>query len=297
MIRRVVMLGALAVLVGVSGSLSSQSVADVIFLPQTYYVGDLVEARVVVRSSEDLDLSVPQTLPSTEWVDLREVSIVQRADGYEVRILFQPFFVGTRQLPAIDLGSFTVSGVSAVVSTLQSEEGELELQPVRDQLLLPGTRALIAAIILAVFGIPLVVVFTGGWITRHVAAFRERYRANRPYRTLQKRLKQLQTEMHELDGKGYYIRLVDITRSYLEGRYGIVFRSATTGELDRYLRKEGIPEEQRQRLIELFQFGDLVKFANRRVTVHDRTYHLEAVKSLSGELQRAEWEGQVDVGT
>jgi len=123
------------------------------------------------------------------------------------------------------------------------------------------------------------------------------FRLKRPYRTLQKRLKQLQTEMHELDGKRYYIRLVDITRSYLEGRYGIAFRSATTGELDRYLRKERIPEEQRQRLIELFRFGDLVKFANRRVTVHDRTYHLEVVKSLSGELQRAEWEDRVDVGT
>lgn len=297
MMRRLLMLGALTVLVGASGSLSGQSVGEVLFLPQTYYVGDVVEARVVVRSSEDLDLSVPPTLPATEWVDLREVSIVQRADGYEVRILFQPFFVGTRQLPAIDLGMFTVSGVSAVVSTLQSEEGELALQSVRDQLLLPGTRALIAVIVLAIFGVPLAVAFTGGWITRNVVALQERYREKRPYRTLQKRLKQLQTETHELDGKRYYIKLVDITRSYLEGRYGIVFRSATTGELDVYLRKEGIPVEQRQRLIELFQFGDLVKFANRRVTVHDRTYHMDAVKALAGELQRVEREDRVDVGS
>jgi len=291
------MLTAVALIVGTTGSLAAQSIAEVIFLPQTYFVGDVVEARVVVRSSEDLDLSVPEILPSMGWVDLREISIVQRADGYEVRILFQPFFVGTRQLPAIDLGAFTVSGVSAVVSTLQSEEGELELQPVRDQLLLPGTRALIAVIILSIIGVPLVVAFTGGWVKRHVGALQARYRENRPYRTLQKGLKQLHGEMHELDGKRYYIRLVDITRSYMEGRYGMVFRSATTGELDVYLRREGIPEEHRQRLIELFQFGDLVKFANRRVTVHDRSRHLEAVKTLSGELQRAAWEDRADVGT
>jgi hypothetical protein len=284
------------VLAGVAGSISGQSIAETIFLPQTYYVGDVVEARVVVRSSEELDLTVPETLPQTEWVDFRDVSIVQRADGYEVRIVFQPYFVGTRQLPGMDLGAFTVSGVSAVVSSLRGESGELELQPVRDQLLLPGTRALIAVIVLSLFGIPLVVVFTGGWARRQFYVLRERYRENRPYRTLQKGLKQLQTDMHDLDGKRYYIRLVDLTRSYLEGRYSPVYRSATTGELDVQLRRSGVPAEQRQGLIELFQFGDLVKFANRRVTVHDRTRHLEAVKRLSSELQRREWEGSDDVG-
>ncbi|MEX2442006.1 MAG: hypothetical protein WD492_00265 [Alkalispirochaeta sp.] len=293
MIRRFLLLVALA---GVAASVSGQSITEVIFLPQTYYVGDVVEARVVVRSSEDLDLTAPETLPSTQWVDFRDVLIVQRADGYEVRIVFQPFFVGTRQLPAIDLGAFTVSGVSSVVSSLKTEDGELELQPVRDQLLLPGTRALIAVLVLSIVGIPLVVVFTGGWVRRTFLRLREWYRENRPYRTLQKGLKQLQAEMHELDGKRYYIRLVDLTRSYLETRYSSVFRSATTGELDIQLRKVGIPSEQRQGLIELFQFGDLVKFANRRVTVHDRTRHLEALKRLSGELQRREWEGSDDVG-
>ncbi|MFW5694166.1 MAG: hypothetical protein ACOCYB_03285 [Alkalispirochaeta sp.] len=293
--RRLTLL-AVVVAMSAAGSVYGQSIAEVLFLPQTFYVGDVVEARVVVRSSDDLDLTVPPTLPSAEWIDLRDVSIVQRADGYEIRIIFQPFYVGTRQLPTIDLGGFSVSGVSAVVNTLQTDTEELELQPVRDQLLLPGTRALIAVIVLSIFGVPLVVALTGGWIQRQIHAIRERYRENRPYRMLQKGLKQLQTEMLELDGKRYYIRLVDITRSYLEGRFGSVFRSATTGELDVHLRKAGIPEEQRHRLIELFQFGDLVKFANRRVTVHDRTHHLEAVKTLSSELQRSEWEDRDNVG-
>ena len=293
MIRRLLLIGVYG---GLAVSLFGQSIADVIFLPQTYYVGDLVEARAVVRSSEELDLTVPEPLPSAEWIDLRQVSIIQRADGYEVRILFQPFFVGTRQLPPLDLGGFTVSGVSAVVSSLRGEEGELELQPVRDQLLLPGTRALIAVIVLSIVGIPLLVVLTGGWARRKFHALQERYRENRPYRNLNKGLKQLQSEMHELDGKRYYIRLLDLTRSYLEGRYSSVFRSATTGELDPQLRRVGIPAEQRARVIELFQFGDLVKFANHRVTVHDRTRHLEAVKVLSGELQRREWEDGDVVG-
>jgi hypothetical protein len=140
--------------------LAGQTVSQVVFLPQTYYIGDVVEARVIVRATESLDLVPPTPLPRSDWVDVRSVVVVQRADGYEVRVLFQPFFVGTRQLPPIDLGSMTLSGVSVVVQSLSVEEGELELQPVRDQLLLPGTQALIAVFLLLLVGVPVVIVQT-----------------------------------------------------------------------------------------------------------------------------------------
>ncbi len=278
---------------------AGQAISQVVFLPQTYYIGDVVEARVVVRATGNLDLMVPGTLPDTDWVDFRSVSVVQRADGYEIRIVFQPFFVGTRQLPPIDLGSMTVSGVSAVVNSLATEAGQtgpLELQPVRDQILLPGTQLMIALIVIALVGVPVIVIGTGGWVRRWVQRVRARYRENRPYRTLQKGLRQLQTDIHELDGKRYYIRLLDLTREYLGGRFSPAFRSATTGELDVQLRRAGIPAEPRTRLVDLFRFGDLVKFANRRVTVDDRTRHLEEVRAVTAGLQKREWEEHRDVG-
>jgi hypothetical protein len=266
----------------------SQTVSQVVFLPQTYYIGDIVEARVIVRAAESLDLVPPTPLPRTDWVDIQSVVVVQRADGYEVRVLFQPFFVGTRQLPPIDLGSMTLSGVSVVVRRIAVEEGELQLQPVRDQLLLPGTEALIAVSLLLLIGVPVVIVLTGGWARRWLATVRERYRASRPYRALSRGLRQLQSELHELDGKGYYIRLLDLARSFLGGRFGPRFRSATTGELDQQLRRAGVDEALRERLVALFQFGDLVKFAGRRVTVDDRTHHLEEVRTVALELRRQE---------
>jgi hypothetical protein len=272
----------------VSPVLWGQTVSQVVFLPQTYYIGDVVEARAIVRVTESLDLVPPTPLPQTDWVDIHSVVVVQRADGYEVRVTFQPFFVGTRQLPPIDLGSMTLTGVSAVVQSLSVEEGPLELQPVRDQLLLPGTQALIAVFLLLLVGVPVVIILTGGWARRWIENLRERYRASRPYRTLTRGLRQLQTELHDLDGKGYYIRLLDLARAFLGGRFGPRFRSATTGELDQQLRRVGIDPELRKRLVALFQFGDLVKFAGRRVTVDDRTHHLEEVRTIAVELRRQE---------
>ena len=281
---RVVLLVIVAAM-AVAFHVPAQAISQVLFLPQTFFVGDVVEARVVVRSADNLDLVVPGELPDTEWVDFRSITVVQRADGYEVRMTFQPFFVGTRQLPPVDLGSMVVEGVSVVVSSMR-EEGDLELAPVRDQLLLPGTQILLAAIVIALFGIPASVMFTGGWLRRGFRRLRDRYRESRPFRTLQKRLKALENDMHELDGRQYYIRLLDILRSYLGTRFSPEIRSATTGELPAVLARAGVRDDEGSRLVALYRFGDLVKFASQRVTLEDREHHLEEARTLAAGLQR-----------
>ena len=274
-----------AVCVALSSTVAAQTVSQVLFLPQTYYVGDIVEARIVVRSAGEIAFRIPSELPDTEWVDFRSVQVVPRTGGYEIRVVFQPFFVGTRQLPAIDLDGFTVDTLSAVVSSLR-EDGELELEPIRSQILLPGTQLLLALSVTALLAIPLIVFIAGEWSRRWFLAIRRRYRESRPYRTFQKGLRSLQVEMHELDGKRYYIRLLDITRSYLAGRLAPGIQSATTGELDFVLGRTTMPTAERERLIELFRFGDLVKFANRRVSVDDRMRHLSDIKEISQTLHK-----------
>ncbi|MCG8479539.1 MAG: hypothetical protein MI724_10620 [Spirochaetales bacterium] len=277
-----------------SATVSAQTISQVLFLPQTYYVGDVVEARIVVRSVEEIAFRIPSQLPDTEWVDFRSVQVVPRTGGYEIRVVFQPFFVGTRQLPAIDLDGFTVDTLSAVVSSLR-EEGELELEPIRSQILLPGTQLLTALIVLAALAIPFAILVAGEWSRRWFIAIRRRYRESRPYRTLQKGLRSLQVEMHELDGKRYYIRLLDMARSYLGGRLAPGIESATTGELDFVLGRTSIPIPEKERLIELFRFGDLVKFANKRVSVDDRMRHLSDIKDIAQTLHKRRKEDR-DVG-
>ncbi len=267
-------------------ALHAQAISQVVFLPQTFYVGDMVEARVVVRTPETLTLTVPDPLPSTEWITVHSVTIVQRADGFEARIVFQPFFVGTRQLPVIGLGSMELTGVNVLVNSMVTLD-DLDPAPVREQLLLPGTRLLIAAVVFTVVLIPVLVFGTGRWIRRWTAYLARRWQENRPYRRLTKNLRVLQSEMHQLDGKRYYIRLLDEARVFFDRHFSASILASTTEELDGRLQQAGAPPEVRHVLVEIFRFGDLVKFAQQTVTLDDRTRHLEELRDLAQTVYRA----------
>lgn len=263
----------------------AQVIADISFLPQTYYVGDRVEARVVVRTPNPLALTIPDTLPSTEWVTIHDVAVLQRGGGVEIRILFQPFFTGTRQLPTIGLGPLELTGINAFVSPLPGRE-EPDIQPIRDQVFLPGTRLMVALTAFMLLGLPVLIFLTSRWTRRIFARIYRWYRERRPYRRLMKNLRVLQGEMHELDSKAYYIRLLDEARAFLDSQYDGAILSATTGELSPLLQRAGVDDEMRATVVELFQFGDLVKFAYRTVTLEDRTRHLDDFRRLAQTVYR-----------
>jgi len=270
----------------VTGTVVPQSVSQVVFLPQTYYVGDRVEARVVVRGIRPANLTIPDELPDLGWIVIDSIAVVERPDGAEVRILFQPFFVGTRELPPIDLDGYRLTGVSALVTSVAPEEGELQPASVRDQLVLPGTQVQIAGALTALVGTPLLLLLAGGWGRRFRDRLVRRYRERRPYRTFLRSLKTLVAEMHGLDGKSFYIRLLDTFRMYLDGRFSAGVHSATTGELEHVLGRARFSPELRSSIIDLFRFGDLVKFAHRRVTLSERNSHIDEIRRIAETLQR-----------
>ncbi|SIQ64129.1 hypothetical protein SAMN05920897_11240 [Alkalispirochaeta americana] len=294
-VRLPVFLALLALLCAGSGALcaqtpssptsASQAIAEVVFLPQTFYVGDMVEARVVVRTSETLNLTVPDPLPSSEAVTIHSVAIVHRADGFEARIVFQPFFTGTRQLPPLGLGALELSGISVLVSSLL-QDGAGELAPIRDPLVLPGTHLLIALGLSAVILIPLLILVTGKGLRRWLRLLVQRYRENRPYRRISRNLRTLQADLTQIDGKEYYIRLLDEARVFFASHFSAPLRAATTGEMNGRLEQAGVPPEVREPLMEMFRFGDLVKFADHPVTMEDRQGDLERLRDLASRVYR-----------
>jgi hypothetical protein len=78
-----------------------------------------------------------------------------------------------------------------------------------------------------------------------------------------KELKKLEVEkLWQNDNvKGYYSRLTDVMRMYLEYRYNYYALESTTEEINVEVDKTGISAEGKQLLMEILQSGDLVKFA------------------------------------
>lgn len=256
----------------------AQERLPVTFEPEVFYAGDLVEARILIEQELGDGLRVPERLPSREWIEVREIVVLQRPDGLEVRIVFQPFFVGTRVLPSINLGSVELEGVSAFVT--RSSVDEATAPELRPQYRLPGTRGLFTLTALVLLGVPAVLVAAATWGRTAIRHLVKRYRANRPYRDLTRAMRALRAELHSIDGRSYYIKLLDSARTFLDRRFGGGLAAATTAELGDCLSQTALDPQAQARVVALFAFGDLVKFAHLEVTIDDRRYHSDELRQI-----------------
>ena len=256
-----------------------------LFLPQVFYVGDRVEMRVAFRTSPVVSPRLPEDTPSISWGTLHRVRLAEVSSGWELRVSFTPFQPGTQTLPEMDLGDVQLRGIDVPVPSIL-EEDQTELEPLRDQLLLPATRLLIAGSVAVLVVVPGAWVLFFRWGRRRIANLIHRYRDALPYRRISRSLKQLSNEMDDMSDREFYIQLLADFRGYLSHRMHTEVRSATTkelaGELDQYIPTE----EDREAVLEVFKFGDRVKFASQRASTRARADHLEAVLRVLRHVER-----------
>jgi hypothetical protein len=256
-----------------------------LFLPQVFYVGDRVEMRVSFRTSPGASPRLPEETPSISWGTLHRVRLAQVSGGWELRVSFTPFQPGTQTVPPMQLGDVYLRSIDVPVPSIL-EEDRSELAPLRDQLLLPATRLLVAA------AVGVLVIVPGAWFVffrwgkRRLSNLVQRYREALPYRRISRSLRQLSNDMDEMSDREFYIRLLADFRAYLARRMHSEALSATTeelaGELERYIPTE----EDRRAVLEVFKYGDLVKFASQRASQRDRADHLEAVLRVLRHVER-----------
>ncbi len=263
------------------------SVAGVTFLPQQFYVGDRVEMRAVVRLSRAEELTVPAPLPQLEWGDLHHIRLVPRGAEWEVRVIFTPFQPGTRTMPALNLGSVTVSGLSVHVPSIVEAGDYGEPAPPQPQVVLPGTRLWTALLVVLLVLLPLawIVFFRRG--RRYLQELLQRYRERQPYRRLLRVVKQLTASIDQIDGRAFYIALLEQMRRYISTKVGADCMAATTGEIGAYLQRLPATDADRERLLQLFRYGDLVKFASVEASVSQRATHLGELRSVVESLEHA----------
>ncbi|TVQ35832.1 MAG: hypothetical protein EA384_15535 [Spirochaetaceae bacterium] len=274
---------AAAVAVPVRGDYQLSSIT---FLPQQFYVGDRVEMRVGVRSTAAVGLSVPEVMPQVEWGDLHHVRLVPRGTEWEVRVIFTAFRPGTRTIPPLDLGAFTVSDLSVHIPSILETQGRSEPAPPQEQAALPGTRLWITLFAVLLLLLPLLWIFTMSRGRRYLQEFIRRYRERQPYRRLVRALKTLSAGIEQMDGREFYIMLLEHIRRYLSTRLRADCMSATTAELDAYLEQLLFEAEDRRKLLELFRHGDLVKFAALPAPAEQRSEHITDLRAVADNLEQ-----------
>jgi hypothetical protein len=272
---------ALIILVLAPAVLAAQdySISRTVFIPSVYYVGDRVELRLSLRSSLLDQIQLPQELPQPSWGTIHDIRIIDREDEKDIRILFTSYYPGTRTLPAINLGPILLSDISIFVSSIL-DSNQQDLVPSRDQLILPGTQLIIILWSLLVLSVPLLWLVIFRWGRQYFALLIARYREGLPYRRLTKNLRDLTENAGAMDGRNFYITLLDLVREYLSGRIRVDARSATTRELEFALKKEVENPADRNFIVRLFHHGDLVKFASQPSTLKSRMDHLSQLQEV-----------------
>lgn len=282
-----------------AGSLSAQegtdaqqsyTVRDAVFLPQVFYVGDRVELRLRLRLGPGITLQQNSTPPRVEWGTVHGVTAVQQGQDAELRVEFTAFRQGTLALPPLDLGQITIQGFDVFVASILSDKPELS--PLRDQAILPSTDLLIAGTVAALVLAPLVWLFFARFGKKRVQRLVERYRANQPARRLNRSLRQLDSEVQALKGREFYIALLEDLRAYVSQKLGVDCMSATTHELRGYLDQLIEDSRDREELVALFHYGDLVKFAQRRSPVKKRRKHIQDVQEVIAKIEHSQRKGK-----
>ena len=97
-----------------------------------------------------------------------------------------------------------------------------------------------------------------------------------PHELALRQLEELQQQKMWQSGhvKGYHSALTHIVREYLEKRYGISALEQTTDEILAQLRKKGFDAPLSQKLADVLQTADLVKFAKAQPTAE---FHEQAM--------------------
>jgi hypothetical protein len=258
-----------------------------VLLPHLFYVGDRVEARVKLRvETADIEQpAAPAELPDPEWGTIHRVSITGSGRRFDVRISFTPFRPGTLTFPPLDFGSLTLHGVDFHVASILEEDSP-QLSPMRDQLVLPSTRFFIAMAATVLVLVPVAILAFYPFIRRQFGRVVGYYRAGRPYRKLRRSLNRLRQDAAHVEGRTYYIRLLDEGRRYLTRKLGVDCVSATTRELETMMVSYIANEEDRGTLLSLFHMGDLVKFAQRPAPIDKRVDDADMLLEIAWRLER-----------
>jgi hypothetical protein len=254
------------------------SVSRVNFLPPVYYVGDGVEARIRLSVEDGYTIVEPSELPPPGIIHVRDVRIIPISGEYDIRIFFSSFETGITELPAIELGDVTLTGVEIEVDSIL-EEGDTSIVGTFGPVLLPGTKVLLALFIGALLIVPPLMVLLGIWLKRLVLHLRDRWHERIPIRDLNEEIDTLVAKAP--NSRDFYIGLTEIFRRYLARKLEVDIRSYTSSELSNELGKL-LPEVPAVEKISAdWSRFDEIKFGKRRIKGRQRSRDVKKIRDTA----------------
>jgi hypothetical protein len=283
----VVLFTFLCIAVFSAGAAEDYTIESIVFLPPKHYIGDPVEARIALNVARGAVVAAPKSYPSDEICTVRSVSVSEEKESTIVRIEFTSFAIGKQELPALTLGDITLTGVEFETASLLDEHS-VEFRDIREQLFLPGTYLLII-VVTSVIVLSFFVIVPGfRLIKRVITSMIDRRKKRLPFLRLAHVVDSLHKQIDALDGKAFYSELCAGVKRYFRDRLHIELSTKTTSETDAVLKEIFGEENDRQRIIVLFEFADKVKFGGFTASSEQRKRDLEHIVNVTKSMEEAE---------
>jgi len=244
-------------------------------------IGDLITYTVEVTRSPEIDLKSPELAANLGAFEIRDYKVHEprTEDGHvvdRVDYVISTFDVGEFEIPPLVYTYFfpddstrhelKTEEIKVVVESLKpSESGDI--RDIKNPLALPREyRKLIIWSSIALALLVLLAISFYVWRRRKAGKgiLPTKVEPPRPAHEIALAALEALTATPLLDNgeiKEYYIRMSDIIRRYIEGRYFIVALELTTFELINDLRKGDVEPQHVELFQEFLDLCDLVKFA------------------------------------
>lgn len=266
----------------------------VIFLPQDFYVGDLLEMRVVIKPDPGVFVAKPEKFPESYWVKIEDAEVIPAGEAFELRVFLRSYAPGIRTLPALQFGDVLLRDIRIQTKSVLSEEA-LPLSPPAGQFLLPGTKYYIALLVGILFLLPIFFIFFWTKLKVGLHSYILDRKQRRPYKRLMKAVKELESGLNETKGKYFYTKLIYELRIYLTARGSIDYTSATAGEGSAKIASDFMSVSGYEGLIRILKLADEVKFGSRRVMIRKREEDLHTVIDIVTQIEAEAAGGSKDV--
>jgi hypothetical protein len=291
----------LALQTGLAQAKEPYTIKDKNFLPLRFYVGDIVELRLIINlaAPELLTPPEPAKLPQSPWLFLKQVEVMQiTSTQYEVRIFFSAFKPGNHQLPALKLGRITLTGLTLDArSILDDKKIALPVLQPKPQILLPGTWFTIGLLIFLIILLPYLIIMAIKLSSKLFIRVKQAALKEQPRKKILKNLKKIKHQIAEMDPRSFFNELARLLREFMHERLQLPVLPATTTEV-KLILDQTYPQlrdaKHLRDLISFFKTADYVRFGGRPIKKKEMNSLIDTIIALVGTLDKLEDNNHVE---
>ncbi|NIZ18722.1 hypothetical protein [Entomospira culicis] len=253
---------------------------EVTFTPAHFYLGDDVILHFWLHTLPDEQVE-SGLYPQQETLLIENIELIRNQTKVYVSIHFKSFAVGTQSLD-LYFGDVQVEPIPITTRSLVNE-GYDQARDIYPPLLLPKTKFFAITITsILLLGVPLILLIMH--VIKQILLFYKK-RSMIPYRIFIKSIAQLMRNESQLTDAQYYHQLNQSMRHYLTHQLSLpTLPSATPLEMRRLLM-DIFPQESSQKLMQIIQRSDSIRFGGHYAEVGEREADTTFMLSLAKELE------------